>query len=329
MTKTRRVDPRHTTLTAAAALVVVSAVLALGCGSSTEPQPPVSPASPAPAASASAASAVVTPQTVVDFVDKAVAYARDHGRQAALAAYNDPDGGFRGGEFYVFAYDFTGKNLAHIDPALVGRDLIGLTDPDGTPIIRNFVRIAKTGGGWYTYVWANPADGDRVEPKLAYITRVDDDWLLGAGMYLPVVGQALASPSPSSGTTLTEDDVIAFVERAADYVRAHGKNAALAEFSDPDGEFTNGSQYIFAEDFAGNELASGGQPELVGQNILDAQDPNGVYLVKELIATARDKGRGWVSYVWDNPETGEQQAKKAYVVRMDGDWYVGSGMYVQ
>ena len=326
MTRTASQRGKRLKVAAVAVLAAVTAALSLGCGSAGGTAPASS--SPTPAPSAPAAPATVTPQTVVDFVDKAVAYARDHGRQAALAAYNDPDGGFRGGEFYVFAYDFTGKNLAHIDPALVGRDLIGLTDPDGTPIIRNFVRIAKTGGGWYTYVWANPADGDRVEPKLAYITRVDDDWLLGAGMYLPVVGQALASPSPSSGTTLTEDDVIAFVERAADYVRAHGKNAALAEFSDPDGEFTNGSQYIFAEDFAGNELASGGQPELVGQNILDAQDPNGVYVVRQLIATARDKGSGWVSYVWDNPETGEQQAKKAYVVRMDGDWYVGSGMYV-
>jgi len=58
------------------------------------------------------------------------------------------------------------------------------------------VRIAKAGGSWYTCVWANPANGDRVEPKLAYITRAGDDWLLGAGMYLPVVGQAPGGPSP-------------------------------------------------------------------------------------------------------------------------------------
>lgn len=59
------------------------------------------------------------------------------------------------------------------------------------------MRIAKAGGSWYTCVWANPANGDRVEPKLAYITRAGDDWLLGAGMYLPVVGQAPGGPSSS------------------------------------------------------------------------------------------------------------------------------------
>ena len=327
MTRTASQRGKRLKVAAVAVLAAVTAALSLGCGSAGGTAPASS--SPTPAPSAPAAPATVTPQTVVDFVDKAVACARDHGKEAALAAYNDPSGEFRTGEFYIFAYDMNGKNLAHIDPTLVGKDLIGLTDPEGTPIIRNFVRIARTGGGWYTYVWANPADGDRIEPKLAYITKVDDDWLLGAGMYLPVVGQALASPSPTPSTALTEAQVVAFVERAAAYVRAHGKEAALAEFSDPDGEFTNGAQYIFAEDFAGNELASGGQPELVGQNILDVQDPNGVYLVKELIATARDKGSGWVDYVWDNPESGEQQAKRAYIVKMADDWYVGSGMYVQ
>ena len=67
----------------------------------------------------------------------------------------------------------------------------------------------------------------------------------------------------------------------------------------------------------------------MGQNILDVQDPNGVYLVRELIATARDRGRGWVSYVWGHPETGEQQDKRAYVIMVGDDWYVGSGMYAQ
>ena len=313
---------------ATTALVLLTAVLALGCGSSGDV---ASSESPTPAASPTSTAAAVTPQTVVDFVDKAVAYSGAHGKEAALAAYNDPDGEFRTGELYIFAYDFTGKNLAHIDPALVGKDLIGLTDPEGTPIVRNFVRIAKSGGSWYTYVWANPANGSRVEPKLAYITKVGDDWLLGAGMYLPVVGQAPSGPSPAASVSAaaTEQQVVAFVEKAAAHVKAVGKKQALADFSDPNGQFREGEIYVFAEDFKGNELASGGQPELVGQSILDVQDSSGVYLVRELIATARDQARGWVGYVWDNPETAEQQEKRAYVIKAGPDWCVGSGMYVR
>ena len=319
---------RRSSAVATAVVVVAAAVIAtaaaLGCGSAGG-NDGVTPGSEV---RASASAAAVTPQTVVDFVDEAVAYARDHGTKAALAAYNDPTGEFRRGEFYVFAYDMHGTNLAHIDPALVGRDLIDLKDPEGTLIIRRFVEIARKGGGWFTYVWPNPMHGDRPEPKLAYITRVGDDWLLGAGMYLPVVGEALATPSASPTAALTEAEVVAFVERAADYVRAHGKAAALQEFSDPDGEFTHGEQYVFAEDFEGNELANGGQPELVGRNLMSATDPNGVKILEVLIAAAK-KDRGWVAYTWDNPETGEQQAKKAYVIKVGDDWYVGSGMYEQ
>ncbi len=48
-----------------------------------------------------------------------------------------------------------------------------------------------------------------------------------------------------------------------------------------------------------------GRPELVCQDLLDMQDPNGVYLVKEPIAAAGDKGRGRVSYGWGDLETGK------------------------
>ena len=175
---------------------------------------------------------------------------------------------------------------------------------------------AMKGAGWTAYTWPSPTTGED-QTKRTYVVMAGEDWFLGAGVY---VGPA---------TQVTAERVVAFVEGAAAYVKANGKKQALEVFSDPQGEFRDGELYIFAEDFQGNELASGGQPELVGQNILDARDANGVYLVKELIATARDKGSGWVSYVWENPETGEQQAKKAYVIKAGDDWYVGSGMYVQ
>jgi len=106
----------------------------------------------------------------------AVAYAREHGEEVALAAFNAPSGELNHGEVYIFAYDFNGKNLAHgCDQSLVGKDLIDLTDPTGKPLIREFVRIAKEGSGWLHYVWANPANDDRVEPKLGYITKLGGD----------------------------------------------------------------------------------------------------------------------------------------------------------
>jgi hypothetical protein len=33
--------------------------------------------------------------------------------------------------------------------------------------------------------WPNPEHGDREEPKPGFLTKVDDGWFLGSGMYLP------------------------------------------------------------------------------------------------------------------------------------------------
>ncbi len=270
-----------------------------------------------PSPSPSAAAAPPSKAAVQAFVDEALAYARKVGKQKAIAAFMDTSGPFYRDGLYVFAYDMDGKVLClPAEPQKVGDDRWDAQDPAGTYFVRDLVAMAKDHGqGWVDYLYINPAQGDELQRKTSYVRRVDGTWYIGAGTYEPY--------------EVTEAQVIDFVERAAEYVKVSGKQKAFEVFSDPQGEFRDGELYIFAEDFQGNELASGGQPELVGQNILDVQDANGVYLVKELIATARDKGRGWVSYVWENPETGEQQAKRAYVIKVGDDWYVGSGMYVR
>jgi hypothetical protein len=172
--------------------VLAMSLLLVACGGSTSSTTSPAAVSPSP-------SAALTQADVVAFVQKAVAYADQNGKEAALAAFSDPNGEFVDGELYIFAYDYSGKNLAHgQDPTLVGRQLMGLTDPQGKPIIKEFVGIAKKGDGWLAYCWANPAHDNRVESKLSYITRVDDTWLLGSGFYTgPISTPGAASPSTS------------------------------------------------------------------------------------------------------------------------------------
>jgi len=148
--------------------------LIAGCGSTDAGE------SPSPSA------ATVSRADVEAFVDDAVAYARTSGKEEALAAFTAPGGEFHQGELYIFAYDFDGTVIAHGgDPSLVGKDLIGMEDPDGVPVIQELVRLAEGGSGWLSYTWPNPEHGDREEPKLGYVVKVDDDWFLGSGMYLP------------------------------------------------------------------------------------------------------------------------------------------------
>ena len=81
-------------------------------------------------------------------------------------------------------YDLNGKNLAQgANPKLVGRDLIGLKDPDGKPLIQMFVDLAKTKGkGWVEgYKFLNPVS-QKIEGKAMYLERVGET-LVGCGIY--------------------------------------------------------------------------------------------------------------------------------------------------
>ena len=87
-------------------------------------------------------------------------------------------------DLYITVLDLNGKNLAHgANSRLVGKDLIGMKDPDGKPIVQMFVDVAKTKGkGWTeNYKYLNPVT-QKIEVKAMYIERVGDI-LVGSGVY--------------------------------------------------------------------------------------------------------------------------------------------------
>ena len=128
--------------------------------------------------------------------------------------------------------------------------------------------------------------------------------------------------------TATREDVVAVTEEAIKFVKENGREKALAEFSDREGRFNRGELYIYAYDFDGTVLAHGGNSAFIGQNLINMKDPNGVMVIQGLIEQAR-KGRGWLEYMWENPQTGQVEPKVGYVMKVDDTWWLGSGMYVK
>ncbi len=69
-------------------------------------------------------------------------------------------------------------------------------------------------------------------------------------------------------------------------------------------------------------------PELVGENLIDKTDANGVKLIAEMVRIANETGSGWVDYLWPFPGTGEVLPKRSYVARPgDMEMFIGSGFY--
>jgi cytochrome c len=121
---------------------------------------------------------------VVTFVNKAVDYAKKNGKEKALKEFMNKKGAFVKGELYIYAYDFKGTVIAHGgQPDLVGKNLIDMKDKNGVMVIQGLIKLAKSGGGWLKYLWPNPLDNNKIEPKLGYAKKVDDTWWLGSGIY--------------------------------------------------------------------------------------------------------------------------------------------------
>ncbi len=118
----------------------------------------------------------------------------------------------------------------------------------------------------------------------------------------------------------------ALVKKTAAFLKANGKEKTLAEISKPKGQFVKGELYIFAIDMnTGLMVAHGGNPKLIGKNMMDLKDPDGKYFVRELISTAR-KGGGWTSYKFSNPVSRKIEDKTAYT-ESAGDLLLGAGVY--
>jgi len=134
-------------------------------------------------------------ETLVAFVESAVVYVKEHGKEAALAEFNDPNGSFIQGELYIYAYDFNGTTLAHpIDPEKVGVNRLNETEGGVGMFLVEMNAAIRDGENFHRIAYINPTHDRRLESKLAYGVQVDDDWWLGSGIYTGPADPSLAAP---------------------------------------------------------------------------------------------------------------------------------------
>ena len=255
---------------------------------------------------------------VMAFVDEAVTYVNNNGVENALEVFNNPTGSFVRGDHYIFAYDFNGTCIAHpINPGLVGQT--GLSDINGVDVVGRELALAKRGSGSMYIVFPNPAHDGKEELKQLYIENINDSLYLGSGLYLPNISASFDQEE--------RDELVSYVDEALQFAQETGKEKALEVFNDLEGNFTRDGRYIFAYDYEGQNLALPYQPELVGTNRIDAQDPNGVYFIQQVIDVAK-MGNGSLHYIYPDPSRNmTNMLKLSYVVDVDGSWLLGSGMY--
>ena len=150
-------------------------------------------------------------------------------------------------------------------------------------------------------------------------------FLLASGCTQPVPAKSTVDPATAS----TKEMMVAFVKEAVSYANTHGKEAALAEFSNKNGSFFRGDLYIYAYDFNGTTIAHPVNPEKIGVNRLMEPDAKGHLFISELRDAARN-GSGFVEYYYINPVHNKTVEKKlGYVEKAGDDWWLGSGIYME
>lgn len=261
-----------------------------------------------------------TSQSLLEFAGQALAYVEENGKERALEEFNYGTDRFVAEDRYIIAFGFDGTCLAHpFRPEMVGEDHTDFRDANGVLLNRNLNHVASRGGGFTYYVRPNAQKNDTPELKLSYIAKVDDEWWLGTGVWLPEVSAVFSAESRLA--------LIDLVDGAVAYAQENGREKALEAFGDRDGEFVDGNRYIFAYDFEGRVLASPIQPELVGKNRSDEPDLYGALFIRDLVDAARG-GTGLVYYSYPDPaKKMTPTIKLGYVRAVDEEWWLGSGIY--
>ena len=245
------------------------------------------------------------------FADNAVSLYETFGLEATLDYYNSEDS--VDGQWYAFVLELNGDIIGHYDPDVRGLNLSG---PIGTDINGyNFgadMITADEDGKWVSYVFHNPATGE-LGSKHSWVVEFEG-LLFGSGWY-----------TDPAGYTQT------VVESAIERYETEGIEATLAHYNDPDN--IDGQWYVVIIDEAGDVIGHY-DPDVRGASATGpiSTDVNDYNFGADMI-TADEDGK-WVSYVFNNPATGELESKHSWVVEFDGlffssGWYTEPAGYTQ
>ncbi|MBU2554837.1 MAG: cache domain-containing protein [Bacteroidetes bacterium] len=237
---------------------------------------------------------------------------------------------------YFFVESYKAWMVAHgVSPSLIGTYRMDVQDVNGKYYVRDMVNsILYTGFGYVEYYFNNPATG-LPERKIGFVKSIaSPQFFIGSGFYgdpaavyytpneanMKIAEQATIVMANGAGSVLSNyyadtNDRVACTRQLIDHVRF----------------FDDQSGYFFVYDFNCNNVAHAIQKNLQGQNLYNYQDSKGNYVIRELLAIARNQPSGGTyEYWWNNPVSGKEEPKLAFVIKIPGiDYFIGSGIYLE
>ena len=208
-----------------------------------------------------------------------------------------------GNKDYIWIADYKGVLLSHPDPRFYGKDMTGMVDNAGNPIIPGIVQqVIAEHEGFYRYKWNRL---DQAEPldKVSYVKNYPEwGFVIGSGVYLDDLSK----------------EVKLRKERALKDLRA-----ALAEIK------VAKTGYLFIFDSQSNILIHP-NPNIDRTQIGNLENPMTGHPITADLTKVADTGQE-LHYQWDKPsDPGHYVYEKLSLVRyLPGfDWYICSSVYL-
>ena len=130
----------------------------------------------------------------------------------------------------------------------------------------------------------------------------------------------------TAGEFGTKDEAVALVKKAVVFIKDQGVDKAYPEISNKSGSFVDRDLYVVVYGLDGKVLAHGANGKLIGKDMLDAQDVDGKYFVKERVEMARAQPTFWQDYKFANPVSKKVEPKQMYCERV-AETAVCAGIY--
>jgi cytochrome c len=115
----------------------------------------------------------------------------------------------------------------------------------------------------------------------------------------------------------TKDEAQAMVKKAVAFITEQGAEKAYLVFTGKDPKFVDRDLYVVVYGLDGKVLAHGANGKLVGKEMLDAQDVDGKFYVKERVELAGKQPNFWQDYKFVNPTSKKVEPKQMYCERLD------------
>ena len=124
----------------------------------------------------------------------------------------------------------------------------------------------------------------------------------------------------------TPKEAEAMVKKAVGHIKADGKDAAYADFTEKKAGWVDRDIYVAVYGLDGKVQAHGQNAKMVGKDLIELKDADGKLFVKERVELAASKGKFWQDYKFTDPLTKKVLPKSMYCERLD-DVAVCAGIY--